>query len=81
MKGSNKKMKKFKNLTEYDIINAAYFYYLNLWAETQDDLERCEKILGCESVLYRNRLNEYSKKLEELRSELLRIEHKTSNFA
>lgn len=74
-------MKKFKNLTEYDIINAAYLYYLNLWEKAQDNAERSKKIFGRESELYRNRMNEYSKKLEELRSELLRIEHKSSNFA
>lgn len=67
-------MRKFKAITEYETLEAAYFWYLNLWSAEVEKSEDAERILSRKSELYELRANEYKVIVDELHDALLDAE-------
>lgn len=55
-------MKKFENLTEHDIFEAAWSYYLMLYTNELEHAENAEKILGRKSEIAEARVKKYKAK-------------------
>jgi len=67
-------MKKFATLTELEVLNLAYDSILGMWNESIQLNEDCKKIVGHGSFIYERRISQYKEKMEELHSEILRLE-------
>lgn len=67
-------MKNLKTITEKEILNAAWLYYLNLLQESEEDLRDSERIMGKKSFLYEERVNRYSAIEKELHELALKLE-------
>lgn len=66
-------MKKFKTLTELDILHSAYFHILSKWAKEDEHHQR----LANENLatdISEHRLQRYKSQLDELHAEILRLE-------
>lgn len=63
-------MKKFETLTDYEILNATYFYYLTLWGNEKDFLEK-----NPDDIIANSRLPELHKILDELAIELAKLKN------
>lgn len=63
-------MKKFETLTDYEILNATYSYYLLKWGDELDFLEK-----NPDDIIAKSRVPELRKILDELASELLKLKN------
>ena len=64
------KMKKFETLTEYEILDATYSYYLLKWGKEMDFLEK-----NPDDIIAKSRLPELRKILDELASEIVNLKN------
>ena len=64
------KMKKFETLTEYEILNATYSYYLIKWGKEMDFLEK-----NPDDIIAKSRLPELRKILDELAFEIVKLKN------
>ncbi len=64
------KMKKFETLTEYEILNATYSYYLLKWGKEMDFLEK-----NPDDIIAKSRLPELRKILDELAFEIVKLKN------
>ena len=69
-------MKKFASLTELEVLNLAYDSILRMWNEANESNEDCKKDLGNSNPIFQYRIVRYRIKMEELRSEILRLKKK-----
>lgn len=67
-------MKNLTNLTEYEIISAAYDHYIVCWDEAQEKLKE-----NPSNEILENRARNYWNKTEELRAILLEMEKNGEN--
>lgn len=67
-------MKKFDTLTELEVLNLAYDSILRMWNEAIESNENCKKDLGYSNPIFEYRIVHYRIKMEELHSEILRLE-------
>lgn len=63
-------MKKFETLTDYEILNATYSYYLLKWGKEKDFLEK-----NPDDIIANSRLPELRKILDELAIELVKLKN------
>lgn len=63
-------MKKFETLTEYEILNATYSYYLLEWGKEMDFLEK-----NPDDIIAKSRLPELRKILDELAFEIVKLKN------
>ena len=63
-------MKKFETLTEYEILNATYSYYLLKWGKEMDFLEK-----NPDDIIAKSRLPELRKILDELAFEIVKLKN------
>lgn len=63
-------MKKFETLTEYEILNATYSYYLLKWGKEMDFLEK-----NPDDTIAKSRLPELRKILDELAFEIVKLKN------
>lgn len=68
-------MKKLETISEYELLNAAYDYYLYLWRENKERNETFEKNEGYKSDVYSYREKRYWNICEELRRIILDSEY------
>ncbi len=66
-------MKNLKTITEKEILNAAWTYYLEQWCNAVEDAESSEKILGRKSEILERKVLKYKLIEEELHNELLKL--------
>ena len=64
-------MKKFKSLSEIDILQAAFLHYLELWSNQCTRLEK-----NPDDVISLHYKSVYQKITDELRDEIIRIQNK-----
>ena len=64
------KMKKFETLTEYEILNATYSYYLLKWGKELDFLEK-----NSDDIIAKSRSTELLKILDELAVEMVKLKN------
>ncbi len=67
-------MKKFATLTELEVLNLAYDSILRMWNESIELNEYSKKVFGHGNFLYERRISQYKENMEELHSEILRLE-------
>lgn len=63
-------MKKFETLTEYEILNATYSYYLLKWGKELDFLEK-----NSDDIIAKSRSTELLKILDELAVEMVKLKN------
>lgn len=63
-------MKKFEIVTDYEILNAAYFYYLTKW-----DNEMCYLEKNPDDIIAKSRVPKLRKILDEMHVELLKLKN------
>lgn len=63
-------MKKFETLTEYEILNATYSYYLLKWGKEMDFLEK-----NPDDIIAKSRSTELLKILDELAVEMVKLKN------
>ena len=68
-------MKKLKTISEFELLNAAYDRYLDLWYENKERNETFEKTVGYKSDVYSCREKRYWNICEELRRIILDSEY------
>ena len=68
-------MRKLKTISEKELIEAAWFWYLKCWSEALERAESMEKSLGRKSQIAERRVCEYKKIEEELHDLCLELEH------
>lgn len=63
-------MKKFETLTDYEILNATYSYYLLKWGDELDFLEK-----NPDDIIAKSRVPKLRKILDEMHVELLKLKN------
>lgn len=63
-------MKKFETLTDYEILNATYSYYLLKWGKEMDFLKK-----NPDDIIAKSRLPELRKILDELAFEIVKLKN------
>lgn len=63
-------MKKFETLTEYEILNATYSYYLLKWGKELDFLEK-----NPDDIIAKSKSTELLKILDELAVEMVKLKN------
>lgn len=63
-------MKKFETLTDYEILNATYSYYLLKWGKELDFLEK-----NPDDIIAKSRSTELLKILDELAVEMVKLKN------
>lgn len=64
------KMKKFETLTDYEILNATYSYYLLKWGDELDFLEK-----NPDDIIAKSKSTELVKILDELAVEIVKLKN------
>ena len=67
-------MKKFDTLSELDVLHLAYTTLLRNWDKEKHDNEKTISLIGRENIISKSRIEKYESQLEELHSEILRLE-------
>lgn len=67
-------MKKFATLTELEVLNLAYDSISRMWNEAMDSYLNYKKDFGYSHHIFFYRIFDYRIKMEELHSEILRLE-------
>ena len=62
-------MKKFETITEYELIKAAYFYYLDKWYNEDKKLEE-----NPNDIIAQHKVKEYWKIQKELHDRIVELE-------
>lgn len=68
-------MKKLRTISEKEIINAAWSWYLMIWSEQQEKAKSIEEILGRKSEIFEERVRKYMEIEEELHDLCLELEN------
>lgn len=68
-------MKKFNNVTEYEILNGAWNYFLQLWDRERAGAEKAQKE-GRPAQIWESRRDKYWAKLQEIQEALVELENK-----
>lgn len=68
-------MKKFNNVTEYEILNGAWNYFLELWDRERARAEKAQKE-GRSAPIAETKCARYEAKMDELKEALLELENK-----
>lgn len=63
-------MKKFETLTDYEILNATYSYYLLKWGDELDFLEK-----NPDDIIAKSKSTELVKILDELAVEIVKLKN------
>lgn len=63
-------MKKFETLTDYEILNATYSYYLLKWSDELDFLEK-----NPDDIIAKSKSTELVKILDELAVEIIKLKN------
>lgn len=63
-------MKKFETLTDYEILNATYSYYLLRWGDELDFLEK-----NPDDIIAKSKSTELVKILDELAVEIVKLKN------
>ena len=63
-------MKKFETLTDYEILNATYSYYLLKWGDELDFLEK-----NPDDIIAKSKSTELVKILDELAVEMVKLKN------
>lgn len=67
-------MKKFETLTDYEILNATYSYYLLKWSDELDFLEK-----NPDDIIAKSKSTELVKILDELAVEIIKLKKRTAS--
>lgn len=68
-------MKKFNNVTEYEVLNGAWNFFLEQWDRERARVERAQKE-GRPTQIAKARRDRYAAKMDEIHEALIELENK-----
>lgn len=65
---------KFETISEYEILNHAYYHIMDKWLERIERNDEFKKEYGRENKIERHWINKYNEQLNELHEAILKLE-------
>jgi uncharacterized protein YeaO (DUF488 family) len=74
MKNERKHKMKFETISEYEILNHAYYHILDKWLKRIERNDEYKKEYGRENKIERHWIEKYNDQLNELHEAILKLE-------